>query len=142
MTKTEIAYIEKIAARTKQCLLGKIAADIKSRLPEKPEERTDWEKYQLIKQGSATVKMNMRMKEIQPKYGHSDSVRFTDGFTYPPHAEMDAYNKAAAAIQAEKDDREMAVELAFNRAVDERILGKTTSQEYLDEVERLAQQQW
>lgn len=141
MNKADQEHVWKVVNRAKQCLLGKIATDIESRLPEKPIELTDWDKYKMIKSGEAKLIKTFSIKNILPHYS-GDRPRLVDSFTYPERPEVVAHEKAKAAIQEEKDTRELAVETAFNRLADERIMGVLDTKDFLDSVERMQQEKW
>jgi len=141
MNKTEIEYVHKTITKSKSCLLGKINADIEARLPRKPEPRNNWEKYLLIKSGEAKLKRNLRVNDLIKKYGDG-SIYLVDAFTYPAREEDAAYEKAVKATESEKNTRELAVELSFNRVADEHIMGLIDAKTFLDRIEALSMQQW
>ena len=141
MNKTDQDHVWKVVNRAKSCLLGKIEADINSRLPEKPSELSDWEKYKLIKSGEAKLIKTFTVKQMMSNYS-SDRPRLIEAFTYPERPEVIAYEKAKKAVQEEKDTRELAVETAFNRLADERIMGILDTKDFLDSVERMQQDKW
>jgi len=141
MNKSDIAAITRSAEKVKTCVLGKIEADINARLPKKPRELDAWDKYRLICDGSAELIRTFKAKDLIDRYT-SDKVLLTQAFTYPVTEEKSQYDQAVAAIQSEKADRELAVELAFNRAVDECTLGLLDRKDFLDTIEKMANQQW
>ena len=137
MNKTEVDRIREIANRVKYCALAEVAADIEKRYPKKPRELNKWEKYQLLLEGKAHIDPNLEMGYVM------------DGYCYlprciicPPRPEDEAYEAAVKKHEQEKIDRELAVELAFNRVADERVMGLIDSQTFLDTVEKMAQQEW
>ena len=139
--KTPQVQAKRVVKRAKACLLGKIAADIASRLPKEPDELTAWEKYKLIRSGEAVLNTKIPMKLFIKRYD-SELPKLTESFIYPEREEQVLYDAAVKASRAERVDREMAVETAFDRAADEAILGVIGTAEFLDTVERLSQQQW
>lgn len=141
MNKFGADNVRAIAARSKKCLLGQIETDINSRLPTPPEPLTGWEKFKLIKSGQATLRRNIRMKDVMPTYSR-DEVSLVDAFEYPVREEQEAYDNAFKGIQSEKNTREIAVERAFDRAVDERICELIDSKGFLDKIEELSSQNW
>lgn len=141
MNKADQDHVWKVVNRAKMCLLGKIEEDINSRLPDKPEDLTDWEKYKLIKSGEAKLKRNLPMRKIMSGYS-GDKPKLVEAYTYPERAEVVEYNKAKTLVQAEKDTRELAVETAFNRIADERIMGVLDTKDFLDAVEKMQQEKW
>ena len=141
MNKFGANYVRAIAERSKKCALGQIETDINSRLPTPPEPRTRWEKFKLIKSGQATLRRDLRMKDIMPSYSQ-DEVYLVEAFEYPVREEQEAYDNAFKGIQSEKNTREIAVERAFDRAVDERICELLDSKGFLDKIEELSSQNW
>ena len=141
MNKFDAEQVRKSAYKVKSCVLGKIAADIESRLPKRPEPLDDWEKYKLILSGVATIKKDIRRKDFFDRY-ESDKPKLISSFNYPVPEEQAAYDSAKKAIKQESKDRELAAELAFNRVADERIMGLLTPKEFLDQLEKMAQQDW
>lgn len=141
MNKFTADHARKVAERGKACALGKIGEDINARLPEPPEPLTAWDKLKLISSGEAALRKDIKKKEVEPNYS-GDALRLVDAFVYPVSNEKSAYDTAYKSVQAEKHDRELAVELAFNRAVDERICGLLDSKGFLDKIEELSSQNW
>lgn len=141
MNKVTIENVRAAAEKVKMCVMGKIAEDIKARLPEEPVRYSHLDKYEMIKSGVAQLKVDLAATSFFPRY-ESDLPRLTDCFTFPVKAEVAKYEAAKAAIQSEKNDRELAAELAFNRIANERVFEMITGQEFLDELEKMAQQKW
>lgn len=141
MNKTEQDHVWKVVDRAKKCLLGKLETEFNARLPIKPEPLTAWEKYKLIKDGTATLKRDLTIKQLMPRYS-GGRVRLTEAFTYPDREEDVAYKLASEALQEERDTRELAIETAFNRIADERIMNILDGKTFLDLVEQMQQQKW
>ena len=141
MNKFAAEQVKRSAERVKACVLGKVSADIAARLPEKPEPLDNWDKYKLILAGKAAIKKDMRRKEFFSKYD-SKSPDLVSSYTYPVSKEQKAYDAAVKAVGQEQADRELAVELAFNRAADERIMEQLTTAEFLDRLDKMSQQDW
>jgi hypothetical protein len=141
MNKLTIENVNSAADKVKQCVLGKIEADIQSRLPSKPVALDGWQKYKLIISGKATIKKNIPMKDFFSKY-NSDSPQLISCFNYPVSQEEKEYEKAKKDIQSEQNDRELAVELSFRRVVEERIFEMIDAKGFLDKLELLARQEW
>lgn len=129
MNKFASEQVRASAARVKACVLGKVSADIEARLPVKPEPLDNWDKYKLILSGKASIKKDMRRKEFFARYD-SKSPDLVSSYTYPVSKEQKAYDAALKAVQQEKADRELAVELSFNRVADERIMEFLTTAEF------------
>lgn len=140
MNKTEITQVYSCVEKAKRCLLGKIEQDINSRLPEKPTPLDNWDKYKLIKSGEAKLIRNLKIKQIINRYG--DSISLVDAFTYPEREEEKLYSAAVKKVESEKNTREMAVELAFNRLADERIMGLIEAKDFLDRLELMQMKEW
>ncbi len=141
MNKFDAEQVRRSANNAKSCVLGKIAADIESRLPKRPEPLDDWEKYKLILSGVAKIKKDIRRKDFFERY-ESDKPKLISSFNFPVPEEQAVYDSAKKAIEQESKDRELAAELAFNRVADERIMGLLTPKEFLDQLEKMAQQDW
>ncbi len=141
MNKFDAEQVQKSADKVKSCVLGKIVADIEARLPKMPMQLDNWEKYKLILSGAATIKKDLHRKDFFSRYG-SDKPNLIDSFNFPTPAEQAVYDSAKKAVEQERKDRELAAELAFGRAVDERIMGLLDSKSFLDKLEKMAQQEW
>lgn len=138
MNQTEEKRVRDVVARAKKCIFGTLATEFASRLPEKPDELTNWEKYNLIKSGAAKLK-KLKMKDLMQRYSTVDLI---DAFDYPKREEEKAFNEAEKGMQQERIDREMAVEQSFDRVADERVMGLITAKEFLDTVEKMSAQSW
>ena len=141
MNKSDVAAVMRAIEKVKICVLGKIEADINSRLPKKPRDLDSWDKYCLIRDGKATLITNFKARDLLDRFSH-DKMMLSSAFTYPISPEQAAYTEAHTAIQAEKADRELAVELAFNRVADECILGLIDRNDFLNTIEKMANQVW
>lgn len=141
MNKFASEQVWKSVNRVKTCVLGKVAADIEARMPEKPAPLDNWDKYKLILAGKATIRKNIPRKEFFNKYD-SKSPDLVSSYTYPVSKEQKAYDAAVKSVQQEKADRELAVELAFNRVADERIMEFLTTAEFLNRLDEMAKQDW
>jgi len=141
MNKTEIEYVNATVNKAKKCLLGKINADIEARLPVKPEPLTPWDMYLLIKSGEAKLKLNLKIADLNTRFS-SDEIRLIKAFTYPIREKDTAYEKALKSTESERNDRELAVELSFNRVADEHIMGLIDAKTFLDKIESMSMQQW
>lgn len=141
MNKFAAEQVKKSADRIKTCVLGKISADIESRLPKQPVPLDNWEKYKLILSGKATIKKDLRRKDFFSRY-NSDSPMLVDSFNYSASKEQKEYDQAKKEIQQEQIDRELAAELAFGRVADERIMEALTTEQFLDKLDKMAQQEW
>jgi len=142
VNKITIESVWAAVNKIKMCLTGKVETDIKSRYPEKPNQLDDWDKYKLIKSGEATLKKNLTRKEVGQTRYSSDRLALVDAYTYQVSDEQKAYDKAVLDSKDEKLTREMAIELAFNRAAEERIFEMITAKDFLDKLEVMAQQKW
>ena len=141
MNKLTIENVTHAAEKVKRCVLGKIEADIERRLPPIPVSLDGWQKYKLIVSGKATIKKNIPMKDFFSRY-NDDSPQLIKCFNYPVGTEEKEYEKAKKTIQSERNDRELAVELAFRRVIEERIFELIDANGFLDKLEKMAQQEW
>jgi hypothetical protein len=141
MNKTQIERLERIGNKAKLCLLGKIAADINSRLPEKPAELSNWEKYKLIRDGKAKLIKNFTVKKLMN--GRYDNGPYlVEAFTYPDNGKQAEFNKAVKATENEKLTREQAVENAIDRLVNEVTCSLIDSKNFLDRLEKISAKEW
>ncbi len=127
--------IENQARKVSMCLLGQIETDINLRLPTKPRELSNYEKYLLIKEGKATL------KELHP-----DSFNYQPGlisaYTYPEREEEKTYRIAEESIREEQSDRELAVESTLRRLVGQAVLEIISLQDFLTALDKLSSQKW
>jgi hypothetical protein len=138
MNKMGVETVKAIVGKVKMCILGKISEDFEKRLPPKVDEWDNIEKYNFIKSGEAKLKFIPR-KTLMGQY---DKPLLTSSFIYPDKPETQAYDEAKALLMGEKIDRELAVELAFNRLANERILEMIDSKTFLDRLDVMASQEW
>jgi len=120
MNKTEITHITERVDKIKLCLRGKIASDIDTRLGSKPAPLYVWDKFTLIKNG--TAKLRDDLSETVIIKGYSNDRDIINCFTYPERPEDTKYAQLKASINTEKEDRELALKLTMNRFIDARVL--------------------
>ena len=90
MNKSDVAAVMRSIEKVKKCVLGKIEADIASRLPKKPRDLDAWDKYCLIREGKATLITNFKARDLLDKFSH-DKMTLTSAFTYPVSSEQATY---------------------------------------------------
>lgn len=140
MNKLQTEKIMTAVNKAKMCAMGKINEDINSRLPPQPEPLDDWDKYKLIKSGDARLIKNLTRASL--RRGRNDRIPLVESYIYPITDEQSTYDKAKKASEQERNDRELAVETAFDRIANERILEVISTKDFLDGLEKLSQQQW
>lgn len=140
MNKLTIDKVHHVVEKTKLCVMGKIASDINSRLPEKPEEWDNLEMYNFIKNGTATLN-TLSIRDIMESSNYATPKLFAS-YTYPVKPEMKVYEDALEKVKDERNMREQAVSLAFDRLANERIFELIDGKEFLDKLEQLSQEDW
>jgi glycerol-3-phosphate O-acyltransferase len=141
MNKTTAANMEREIDRLAMCIRGTMEEEFESRLPKEAVPYSNLEKFEMIKDGIATLRPDITDSEIMDD-GNYTRLCIWNAYEYPEKFEVGVYQQAVQNLQDERTTREHALETAIRRLKTQALLEIITPAELLKRMDEFATTAW